>query len=58
MKGLMKGFRWFGHMERMGNDRIAKWVYVGVGVGSRLVGRPRKRWIDSVNNCLKKKFEC
>ena len=24
-------------------------------VGSRLVGRPRKRWIDSVNDCLKKR---
>ena len=42
----------------MENDRIAKRVHVGVGVGSRLVGRPRKRWIDSVNDCLKKKFEC
>ena len=24
-------------------------------VGSRLVGRLRKRWIDSVNECLKKR---
>ena len=24
-------------------------------VGSSLVGRPRKRWIDSVNDCLKKR---
>ena len=32
-------FQWFGPIERMGNDRIAKRVYVGKYVGSRLVGR-------------------
>ena len=40
----------FGHIERIKNDRIDKRVYVGECVGSRLVGRPRERWIDSVNN--------
>ena len=44
----MKGF---GHMER---DRIAKGVYVGEWAGSRSVGRPRKRWTDTVKECLKK----
>ena len=29
--------------ERMGNDRIAKRDYMGEWVGSRLVGRPRRR---------------
>ena len=38
--------RWFGHVERMENDRIAKRVYVGDRAGSSSVGRPRKRWID------------
>ena len=38
---------------RTGNDRIAKRVYVGECVGSRLVGRSRKRWIDSMKKCLK-----
>ena len=28
---------WSSHTERMGCDRIAKWVYVGVYVGSCLV---------------------
>ena len=33
--------RWFGHVERMENDRIAKRVYVGEWAGSRRsVGRP------------------
>ena len=39
-------------MER---DRIAKKFYVGECAGSRSVGRPRKRWIDTVKGCLKKR---
>ena len=38
--------RWFGHMETM-EDRIARRVYVGKCGGSRSVGRPWKRWIDT-----------
>ena len=30
-------------------------VYVGECAGSRSVGRPRKRWIDTVKECLKEK---
>ena len=36
-------FRWFGHMEMMENNRIAKRVNVGECAGSCSVGRPRKR---------------
>ena len=43
--------RWFGHVERMENDRIAKRVYVRKCAGSLSVGRPRKRWIDTVKEC-------
>ena len=32
--------RWFGHVERMEIDRIAKRVYVGECAGSCSVGRP------------------
>ena len=32
--------RWFGHVERMENDIIAKRVYVGECAGSRSMGRP------------------
>ena len=35
--------RWFGHVERMKNDRIAKRVYVGECAGSCSVSRSRKR---------------
>ena len=46
---------WYGHVERMENDRIAKRVYVGECAGSCLVVIPRKRWIDTVKDCLKKR---
>ena len=39
-------------MER---DRIAKRVYVGEIGSNRSVGRPRKRWIDTVKRCLRKR---
>ena len=32
-------FRWFGYVERMKNDRIAKRVYVRECTGSCIVGR-------------------
>ena len=38
-------FRRFGHVE---SDRIANRVYVGECAGSCSMGRPRKRWIDTV----------
>ena len=41
-------------MEGMRNDRIASRLYVGECVESRLVGCSRKRWTDTVNDCLKK----
>ena len=47
--------RWFGHGERMDRVRIAKRVYVGECAGSCSVGRPRKRWIDNMKECLKKR---
>ena len=39
----------------MENDKIAKRVCIGEYVGSRSVGRQRKRWIDTVKECLKKR---
>ena len=47
--------RWFGHVERMERDRIAKRVNVGECAGSRSVGKPRKKWIDTMRECLKKR---
>ena len=47
--------RCFGHVEKVERDMIAKRVYVGECAGSRSVGRPRKRWIDTVKECLRKR---
>ena len=47
--------RLFGHVERMEKDKIAKGVYVRECVGSCSVGRPRKRWIYTVKECLRKR---
>ena len=47
--------QWFSRVKRMENDRISKRVYVREGSGSRSVGKPQKRLIDSVKDCLKKR---
>ena len=39
----------------MEKDKITKRVYVGECTGSHSVGRPWKRWIDTLKECLKKK---
>ena len=39
----------------MENDRNAKRVYVGECAGSHSVGRSRKRWIETVKDCLGKR---
>ena len=47
--------QWFGHVERMENDKIANRVYVGECAGSRSVSRVQKRWIDTMKECLRKR---
>ena len=48
--------RWFGHIKRIRNDRMVKSVYVNERMGGRLVGGPRKRWIDTENDSWKEKI--
>ena len=50
--------RWFGHVQRMERDRIAKRVYVGNCDGSYAVSGLRKRWIDIMKDCLRNRFRC
>ena len=45
-----------GKIDQLINDRIAKRVYVGGYAGSHSVGKLQKRWIDTVKDCLKKRF--
>jgi hypothetical protein len=40
--------RWRGHVARMGEKRIVYRLLVGNPEGRRLLGRPRRRWIDSI----------
>ena len=47
--------RWFGHVEMMEKDETAKRVYVGECAGSLSVDRPRKKWVDTVEDCLRKR---
>ena len=42
-------------MERMKRDRIVKKTYVREYADSCLVGRPQKRWTDTVKECIKKR---
>ena len=56
MKGLMKACSGgSGLVERRESDRIANRIYVREFAGNRSLGRPRKRWIDTVKECLKKR---
>ena len=38
--------RWFGHVEGMEKDRIAKRAYVAECAGTRTVGQPRNEDVD------------
>ena len=47
--------RWFGHVERMEEDRLVKRVYQSDVMGVRRRGRPRRGWMDGVIDILGKK---
>ncbi len=40
--------RWFGYIERMGNDEFVKKVYMSSAEGTNRRGRPLGRWKDRV----------
>ena len=52
-KGLDESILWW--FTYVGRDRIAKRFYVVECADSCSVGRSRKRWIDTVRECLKKR---
>ncbi|MEL7302024.1 MAG: reverse transcriptase family protein, partial [Pseudomonadota bacterium] len=47
--------RWFGHVERMGEERLVRRVYDSDVRGMRGRGRPRKCWMDGVREVLNRK---
>ena len=44
--------RWFGHMERMDDYRMARRVLMAEVSGGRVQGRPRLGWMDGVKVAL------
>ena len=40
--------RWVGHVARMGEERGVYSVLVGKPEGRRPLGRPRRRWVDTI----------
>ena len=44
--------RWAGHVARMGEEMGVYRVLVGKPEGKRLVGRPRRRWVDNIRTDL------
>merc|ERR1712002_1140838 len=47
--------RWFWHVERMGNERLVKRVYDSEVRGVRRRGRPKKSWMNGVNETFERK---
>ena len=47
--------RWFGHVERVGDERMAKRAYESDVRGATRRGRPRKCWMDRVKEVLARK---
>ena len=48
----MNVLRWFGHVERMDNERLPKKVMNAKVDGRRAKGRPRFGWMDGVKRAL------
>ena len=44
--------RWFGHVERMNVNRIARRMFMVEVSGGRVRGRPRLGWMDGVKAAL------
>ena len=44
--------RWFGHVERMGEYRMARRVLVAEVTGRQVRSRPRLGWMDGVKVAL------
>jgi hypothetical protein len=45
--------RWTGHVARIGERRNGYRILVGMPEGKRPLGRPRRRWVDSIKMDLR-----
>jgi hypothetical protein len=48
-----KILEWLGHVARMDENRMVKRVFEGNPGGRRKTGRPRKRWLDDIEEDLR-----
>ncbi|XP_076036892.1 uncharacterized protein LOC143022523 [Oratosquilla oratoria] len=49
---------WFGHVERMSEERLVKEVWKVEVEGMNMRGQPRMRWMDGVKGALQKRNVC
>ena len=47
-----RGLRWAGHVARMEEGRSSFKILTGKPTGKRSLGRPRRRWEDSIRKDL------
>ena len=47
-RAYQRVLRWFGHVVRMGEYRMARRVLMALVSGGRVRGRPRLGWMDGV----------
>ena len=47
--------QWFGHVERMGEERLVRKVYESYVRGTRCKGRPRVCWLNEVKRALRER---
>jgi hypothetical protein len=48
-----KRLEWLGHVARMEENRLVKRVFEEHPGGRRKTGRPRKRWLDNIEEDLR-----
>jgi hypothetical protein len=49
-----RGIAWLGHVMQMDEKRTPKGVLERKPIGRRIRGRPRKRWIEDVEEDIKR----
>ena len=47
--------RWYGHVNRMDDNRIAKSIYHAKTQGKRPKGRPRRKWDEEIKEALRER---
>jgi hypothetical protein len=51
-----RGMSWAGHVARMGENRNAYSILVGMPEGKRPLGRPRRRLMDDIKMYLRERM--